>query len=49
MPPEGALVSLPAAPIELVDCHTVPVLLVKKWRVRHWSTVLGDGAKMPTL
>jgi uncharacterized protein len=23
--------------------------LVKKWRVRHWNTVLGDGAKMPTL
>jgi uncharacterized protein YciI len=23
--------------------------LVKKWRVRHWNTVLGDGAKFPTL
>jgi len=23
--------------------------LVKKWRVRHWNTVLGDGAKLPTL
>jgi len=26
-------VSLPAAPIALDDCHTVPVLFVKKWRV----------------
>lgn len=23
--------------------------LVKKWRVRHWNTVLGDGAQMPVL
>ena len=30
MPADGAAVSLPAAPIELVDCQTVPVLLVKK-------------------
>ena len=30
VPAEGAAVSLPAAPIELVACHTVPVLFVKK-------------------
>jgi uncharacterized protein YciI len=23
--------------------------LVKRWRVRHWNTVIGDGAKMPVL
>jgi uncharacterized protein len=23
--------------------------LVKTWRVRHWNTVLGDGAKLPEL
>jgi uncharacterized protein YciI len=23
--------------------------LVKKWRVRQWSTVVGDGAKFPVL
>jgi len=30
VPPEGAAVSLPPAPIELVACQTVPVLFVKK-------------------
>jgi hypothetical protein len=29
-PPEGDAVSLPLAPIELVDCQIVPVVLVKK-------------------
>ena len=33
VPPEGDAVSLPAAPIELVACQTVPVLFVKKYRV----------------
>lgn len=23
--------------------------LVKTWRVRHWTTVVGDGARMPAL
>jgi uncharacterized protein YciI len=23
--------------------------LVTKWRVRHWTTVIGDGATMPSL
>jgi hypothetical protein len=29
-PPEGDAVSLPAEPMELVDCQIVPVVLVKK-------------------
>lgn len=31
--PEGDALSLPPAPIELVDCQIVPVVLVKKYRV----------------
>ena len=33
VPPEGAAVSLPAAPTELVVCQIVLVVFVKKWRV----------------
>ena len=33
VPPEGEAVSLPVAPMELVDCQIVPVVLVKKKRV----------------
>jgi hypothetical protein len=33
VPPEGAPVSVPAAPIALVPCQMVPVVFVKKCRV----------------
>src|SRR5262249_36437749 len=33
LPPDGAAWSLPLAPRELVICHSVPVVLMKKWRL----------------
>ena len=44
VPPEGADVSLPAAPIALVPCQIVPLVFVKKCRVPVVAVIGSPGA-----
>ena len=53
-PPDGAVLVFrgPSASFAESFAQSDPYVkngLVTKWRVRHWNTVLGDGAKLPTL
>ena len=53
-PADGAVLVFrgPSAQAAEAFAQTDPYVrngLVKAWRVRHWNTVLGDGARMPEL
>ena len=47
VPPEGAAMSLPVAPIAAVACQRVNVLLMKKWRVPVVE-LMGSVSRVPT-
>jgi|SRR5678816_1674710 uncharacterized protein YciI len=53
-PADGAVLVFRGASAEAAEAFAksdpyVKNGLVKTWRVRHWNTVVGDGAQMPVL